>query len=177
MKFYDCQTAPSPRRARIFIAEKGLDIETVEVDLGAGEQFTEAFKRLNPRCTVPVLELDDGTAITENIGIATYLEAIAPEPVMMGATATEKALISTWNARVEFEGLMAVAEAFRNRTRGMRNRATTGPTDYAQIPELADRGLQRAREFLAMLDQQLSRHAYIAGDTFRAPRALPVRFD
>jgi len=166
MKFYDCQTAPSPRRARIFIAEKGLDIETIEIDLGTGEQFGDAFRRLNPRCTVPVLELDDGTTITENIGIATYLEAAYPAPPLMGTTHQEKALIATWNARIEFEGLLPIADAFRNRTKGMKDHAITGPTKYAQIPALAERGLERAREFFGTLDQRLATSTFIAGEVY-----------
>lgn len=166
MKFYDCKTAPSPRRARIFIAEKGLDIETIEIDLSAGEQFDEAFRAINPRCTVPVLKLDDDTPICENIGIATYLETVRPEPPLMGVTPREKALVASWNARIEFEGLMPTADAFRNRTKGMKDHAITGPTAYAQIPELAERGLDRAREFFAMLDARLGESENIAGDAF-----------
>jgi len=125
MKFYDCQTAPSPRRARIFIAEKGLDIETIEIDLGKAEQLGEEFKReqlgeefkrLNPRCTVPVLELDDGTCLTENAGIAAYLEALVPEPSLLGTSAEEKGSVADWNARMELEGLWPLADALRNRT-------------------------------------------------------------
>ena len=82
MKFYDCSTAPSPRRVRIFLAEKGITLPTVQVDLRNGEQFTPAFRAINPDCTVPVLELDDGTAITDAIGICVYFEAISA-----GATA------------------------------------------------------------------------------------------
>lgn len=166
MKFYDCKSAPSPRRARIFIAEKKLQIETVEIDLGAGEQFSDSFRKLNPRCTVPVLELDNGTTITENIGIATYLEAANPEPSLLGTTAEEKGMIASWNARMEFEGLIPTSEAFRNRTKGLRNNAITGPRSYAQIPELAERGLERAREFLSTLDERLSVSEYIGGEMF-----------
>jgi len=166
MKFYDCSTAPSPRRARIFIREKGLDIETVEVDLGAGEQFSEAFRTLNPRCTVPVLCLDDGTPITENIGIATYLEAAYPDPPLMGVSPKERALIASWNARIEIEGLMPTADAFRNRTKGMKDHAVTGPKPYAQIPELAERGLDRARDFFVTLDERLRESEFIATDAF-----------
>ena len=166
MKFYDCKTAPSPRRARIFIAEKGIELETVEVDLRNEEQLGDAFKAINPRCTVPVLLLDDGTALTENIGIAAYLEAFKPDPPLMGTTATEKGLIATWNARVELEGLWPVADAFRNRSKGLKGRAIVGPTNYAQIPELAERGRARVGEFFAMLDQRLRHSAHIAGDDF-----------
>ena len=166
MRFYDCQTAPSPRRARIFIAEKNLEIETVEIDLGRREQLGEEFRRINPRCTVPVLELDDGTYLTENAGIASYLEARYPDPPLLGTTPEERGLVASWNARVEFEGLWPVADALRNRSKGMVGRAITGPTDYAQIPELAERGAARAREFFEMLDERLSDSEYVAGDAF-----------
>lgn len=166
MKFYDCQTAPSPRRARIFIAEKGLEIETVEVDLAHQEQLSDAFKRLNPRCTVPVLELDDGTCLTENSGIAAYLEAIAPEPPLLGTTPTEKGLVASWNTRMELEGLWPIADAFRNHARGFAGRAITGPTDYEQIPALAERGRARGAEFFDMLNTRLGESEYVAGPGF-----------
>ncbi len=166
MKFYDCQTAPSPRRARIFIAEKGLTVETVEVNLRQREQLTDTFKEINPRCTVPVLQLDDGTCLTENIGIATYLEAMVPEPRLMGTTPEERGLVSSWNARVELEGLWPIADALRNRSKRMAGRAVTGPTNYEQIPELAERGLARGVEFFAMLDQRLADSEYLAGSSF-----------
>ncbi len=166
MKFYDCATAPSPRRARIFIAEKGIDIETIEIDLGGGEQFGEPFRRINPRCTVPVLELDDGTVLTENLGIAAYLEAAFPDPPLLGDTATRKGIVANWNARIELEGLLPTADAFRNRTKGMKNHAITGPKAYAQIPELAERGLDRCRDFFAMLNERLSNNEYIAGEYY-----------
>jgi glutathione S-transferase len=80
MKFYDCKTAPSPRRVRMFIAEKGIELPTVQVDLGAGEQLTDEFKKINPRCTVPVLQLDDGTCLNDTLAICHYLESQFPEP-------------------------------------------------------------------------------------------------
>ena len=166
MKFYDCQTAPSPRRARIFIAEKGLDVETVEVDLGRQEQLSDAFKRVNPRCTVPVLELEDGTCLTENSGIAAYLEALVPEPPLLGTTPTEKGLIASWNSRMELEGLWPIADAFRNRSRGFADRAITGPTSYEQIPALAERGRARGLEFFDMLNARLGESEYVAGPGF-----------
>jgi glutathione S-transferase len=166
MKFYDCQTAPSPRRARIFIVEKGLDIETIEIDLGKAEQLGEEFKRLNPRCTVPVLELDDGTCLTENAGIAAYLEALVPEPSLLGISAVDKGSVADWNARMELEGLWPLADALRNRSKGMVGRAITGPTDYQQIPELAERGLARATEFFEMLNERLGQSEYVAGNFF-----------
>ena len=166
MKFYDCSGAPGPRRARMFIAEKGLSIDTVQVDLMKGEQFTPAFKRLNPRCTVPVLGLDDGTLLTENQGIARYLEETCPEPPLLGNNAIEKALVANWNARVECEGLSAVAECFRNSSAGFENRGMPGQIEHAQIPALVERGRMRAVEFLGTLDEQLADKTFICGDNF-----------
>ncbi|MDH3861727.1 MAG: glutathione S-transferase, partial [Gammaproteobacteria bacterium] len=127
MKFYDCRTAPSPRRVRIFLAEKGLDIETVEVDLGAGEQFSEAFRKVNPDCVVPALELDDGSVISEVLAICQYLEELQPAPSLLGSTPEERARVTMWNAKVEQQGLWAMAEAFRNSAKGLADRAVTGP--------------------------------------------------
>lgn len=166
MKFYDCSTAPSPRRARIFIAEKNLSVETIEVDLARNEQLSPAFRAVNPRCTVPVLVLDDGTTLTENQGIAAYLDAAFPEPPLLGRSPAERGLVANWNARCELEGLWAVAECFRNRSKGLANRAITGPRDFAQIPELAERGRARAEEFLLTLDERLRDSPYLAGEFF-----------
>ena len=151
---------------RIFIAEKSLDIETIEVDLAREEQLGAAFKQINPGCTVPVLILDDGTTLTESAGIFAFLEAYQPEPPLLGTTVTEKGLIANWNARIELEGRLPLADAFRNRARGLKDRAIIGPTGYAQIPELAERGRAQGAEFFAMLDRRLADTEYIAGAKF-----------
>ena len=114
MKFYDCATAPSPRRVRMFIAEKKLEIPVVEVDLGSQEQHTEAFARLNPNRTVPVLELADGTALTTSHAICRYLEDVHPEPALMGRDSQERGRIADLDWRIEQEGFLAVGESFRN---------------------------------------------------------------
>ena len=168
MKFYDCKTAPSPRRVRIFLAEKGLDVETIEVDLAAGEQFSEAFRQLNPDCVVPVLELDDGSSLTEVMGICRYLEAIQPDPPLFGATPLEQGRVQSWISKIEQQGLAAMADAFRNATPGLKGRALPGPDRYEQIPELAERGRQRVQSFLARLDRRLAESDYLAGDAFSA---------
>src|SRR6516162_9765373 len=105
MKFYDCVTAPSPRRVRIFLAEKGLSVPTVQVDLRNGEQFTPAFRALNPDCMVPVLELDSGAAITDIIAICRYFEELHPDPPLMGRSAEERAVIESWLRRIEWDGI------------------------------------------------------------------------
>src|SRR5712671_5301684 len=134
MKFYDFALAPSPRRVRIFLAEKGIAVPTVQVNLRAGEQFTPEFRAVNPDCTVPVLELDDGVRITDAIGICVYFEASHPEPPLMGTGAQERALITSWQRIAEREGFYAVMEAFRNTTPRLEGRGLPGPLDLAQIP-------------------------------------------
>ena len=161
---YDCTTAPSPRRARILLAEKGVAHETVQVDLRGGEQLGDAFRQINPQCTVPVLRTDDGLTLTDNAAITAYLEARYPQPPLLGVTPQEKAEIASWQWRVEFEGLLAIAETMRNGSPAMANRALPGPVDYAQIPELAQRGLQRVQRFFTTLNDRLAERAFIATD-------------
>jgi glutathione S-transferase len=163
---HDCSTAPSPRRARIVLAEKGVVHETVQVDLRAGEQLGEAFRRVNPACTVPVLQTDDGLTLTDNAAIAAYLEARFPEPALFGSTPAQKAEVASWNWRVEFEGLLAIAEAMRNSAPAMANRALPGPVNYPQIPELAQRGQARVQQFFVDLDRRLAGRGFVAGERF-----------
>lgn len=163
---YDCTTAPSPRRARILLAEKGAVHDTVQVDLRNGEQLGDAYRRINPQCTVPALRTDDGMLLTDNAGITAYLEARFPQPALLGEAPLEKAEIASWNWRIEFEGLLAVADALRNSAPSMAHRALPGPMDYAQIPELAQRGLARIQQFLVSLNDRLARREFIATDRF-----------
>ena len=161
---YDCATAPSPRRARMLLAEKGIAHETIAVDLKTGEQLGDAYRAINPQCTVPALRTEEGLVLTDNAAIAAYLEARYPEPPLLGRTPREKAEIASWNWRIEFEGLMAIAEAMRNRAPAMVNRALPGPVDYPQIPELAERGLARVQQFFVTLDDRLAGREFIATD-------------
>ncbi len=163
---YDCATAPSPRRARILLAEKGVPHATVQVDLKSSEQLGEDFRRINPQCTVPALVTEEGPVLTDNAAIAAYLEARFPEPALLGRTPLEKAEIAGWQARIEQEGLMAIAEGFRNGSPAMAGRALTGPSDYAQIPALVERGVARARTFFAALDAHLAGRDFIATGRF-----------
>jgi len=166
MKFYDCKTAPSPRRVRIFMAEKGIEIETVQIDLGSGEQFADAFRAINPDCVVPALQLDDGSCISEVLAICHYLEAQHPEPTLLGTTDEERARTLMWNSKVEQQGLWAVADAFRNAAKGLKDRAATGLVGYPQIPELAKRGRGRVEQFFRRLDEQLADNEFVAGDRY-----------
>ncbi|MDP1743062.1 MAG: glutathione S-transferase [Polaromonas sp.] len=163
---YDCATAPSPRRARILLAEKGVAHDTVQIDLRTREQMGEAYRRINPQCTVPALRTDEGVMLTDNAAIAAWLEAHCPQPPLMGSTALEKAEIASWQWRIEFEGLTAIAECLRNSSPAMANRALPGPVDYPQIPELAQRGLVRVQQFFATLNQRLEGRDFIAADQF-----------
>ena len=166
LTLYDCATAPSPRRARIFLAEKGIAHETIQVDLKNSEQLSSAYQKINPQCTVPALLTEEGIVLADNAAITAYLEARYPEPPLLGITPNEKAQIASWNWRVEFEGLMAVAEALRNSAPAMANRALPGQMDYPQIPELAQRGLARLQQFFGMLDERLADRNFIASDSF-----------
>jgi glutathione S-transferase len=163
---YDCATAPSPRRARILLAEKGVAHETVEVDLRKGEQLSDTYRKVNPQCTVPALQTDDGLLLTDNAAITAYLEARFPEPPLLGSSPQEKAEIASWNWRIEFEGLLAIAEAMRNSAPAMANRALPGPVDYPQIPALAQRGLARVQQFFVTLNDHLAGRDFIAADRF-----------
>jgi len=150
----------------MFIAEKGIEIPTVEVNLGEQEQLTDEFKAINPRCTVPVLELDDGTCLNESLAICHYLESEFPEPNLMGNNGLEQALVINWHEQVIIEGFLAIAEVFRNRAKGFAGRALTGPENYEQVPELIDRGFRRLEVFMGQLDDQLAQSAYVALDRF-----------
>ncbi|MDM0005959.1 glutathione S-transferase [Variovorax sp. J22G73] len=163
---YDCATAPSPRRARILLAEKGIAHDTVQVDLARGEQLGAAYREINPQCTVPALRTEEGALLADNAAIAAYLEARYPEPALMGVTPQEKAEVASWNWRVEFEGLMAIAETLRNSSPAMADRALPGPVNYAQIPELAQRGLVRVQKFFETLNERLAGREFLAADRF-----------
>ena len=169
MKLYDYTVAPNPRRVRIFLAEKGIALPTIQVDLRAGEQFTPEFRAINPACTVPVLEFDNGQRIAEVVAICVYFEAIHPDPPLMGTGPQDRAIVAAWQSRAEREGLLAVAEAFRNSTPGLKGRALPGPNDYEQIPALAERGRTRVARFFTAIDRELADREFIAGDRYTIP--------
>jgi glutathione S-transferase len=166
MKLYQSDASPNSRRVRIFLAEKGISMPIVPVDLGAKEQFSEAYAAINPRRVVPTLVLDDGTAIAEVPAILRYLEEIHPEPPLLGATPKAKALVAMWERRVELEGFASVMEAVRNAVPGLKNRAIAGPHDYEQIPALVERSKQRVRNFYADFNARLADIRFVAGDEF-----------
>ena len=130
MKLYQSDRAPNPRRARMFMAEKGIDLDQVEIinlDIMAGENLTDEYKRKNPLGGVPTLELDNGTCIAESMAISRYFEEIHPEPPLMGSNPEEKAIIEMWNRRMELNLLFPVAMAFRNLSRAFEDREIARP--------------------------------------------------
>ena len=168
MKFYDNAVAPSPRRVRMFIAEKGLEIETVEIDIRAGEQFTDTFRGINPFCTVPVLELDDGSHLITTDGCYAWLEETYPDPPLLGRTVAERARVADALQIIMFHGQMAVSETLRNSMEAMVDRGIIGPDDYAQIPALADRGRTRGARFMTTLNGMIGDRSFVVGDVFTA---------
>jgi len=166
MLLYDFELAPNPRRVRMFMAEKGIEIPRVQVNLRQGEQFHAQFMRDNPAMIVPALSLDDGTLLTETMAICRYLEALHPTPSLFGVDAKTQALVEMWSRRAEFEGFMAVAEALRNSVERFKDRALPGPRNYAQIPALVERGKARAAGFFEDLEAGLAGKTWLAGEGF-----------
>ena len=166
MKLYQSNASPNSRRVRIFLAEKSISMPLVPVDLGAKEQFSDAYAAINPRRVVPTLVLDDGTAIGEVPAILRYLEEVHPEPRLLGVTPRTKAEVAMWERRAEMEGFASAMEAVRNAVPGLRNRAIAGPHDYEQIPALVERSRLRVRNFYADFDARLGEVPFVAGDQF-----------
>jgi len=160
MKLYDGGRAPNPRRVRIFLAEKGIAIPTEQVDLGKFEHTSPAYRAINPLQRVPALVLDDGTVITESIAICRYFEALQPEPNLFGRTALEIALVDMWSRRLELHLYGAVQQVFRHLHPGMKD------FEVPQVAAWGEANKPRVAAFLRILDEQLARHAFAAGDRF-----------
>ncbi|MFN3746669.1 MAG: glutathione S-transferase [Hyphomicrobiaceae bacterium] len=160
MKLLETRVAPNPRRVRIFLAEKGIQVPTEELDLMKGELKTEGFTKLNRLQRVPVLQLDDGTAISESIAICRYFEELQPEPPLFGTGALGKALVEMWQRRVELNLLGPVAAAFRHLHPAM------APFEVPQVPAWGEANKAKAHEMLQVLDEQLAGSRFIAGDAY-----------
>jgi glutathione S-transferase len=165
---YESKGSPNARRVRIFIAEKGIDIPTKPVDLGAKEQFSDAYRAINPRSQVPALALADGPVIAEVLAIWRYLEEAYPQTPLLGTTAKSKALVTMWERRAELDGFAPVMEGVRNAVAGLKGRALSGPHAYDQIPELIARSKQRVANFFADFNERLETVRFVAGDDFSA---------
>lgn len=160
MKILETRTAPNPRRVRIFLAEKGVTVPFEEIDLMKGALKTPEFTKLNKFQRVPVLVLDDGTAIAETMAICRYFEEANPNPPLMGRDAKEKAVIEMWNRRMELGLMMAVASAFRHGHPAMAH------LEVPQVKEWGEANKPRALEIVKMLDEELASRRYIAGDAY-----------
>jgi glutathione S-transferase len=166
MKVYTYDPAPNPQRLAIYLRLKGIDVETRQVDMANGEQLTDDYRRINPAGTVPALVLDDGTVLSEVIGMYTYLEALHPEPPLMGHTPLERAQVVSWCHRLASGLTLGIASVFRNRSKGFRDRGLPGPLNLPQIPDLIERGQMQIDFYLPQLDAQLADSTWLAGDHF-----------
>jgi len=160
MQLYDGGRAPSPRRVRIFLAEKGIEVPKIPVDLGKLEQKSRSFTALNPMQRVPALVLDDGTVITETMAICRYFEALHPEPNLFGHDALESAKVEMWSRRVELGLYAAVQAVFRH------THPTMATVEVPQLPQWAEVNKPRVMNFLAILDHELASRRFLAADRF-----------
>ena len=168
MKFFDFEMAPNPRRARIFMAEKGIEgVEIIQIDLGDNrENVGEEYRSINPSCTVPALVLEDGTLISESVAICRYFEEVQPNPPLMGRDPKEKAVVEMWQRQVELQGYMPAGDAFRNYNKRFAGRALAGNDSYEQIPELVTRSRTRVERFFNLLNDHMESREFIASDVF-----------
>ena len=160
MKLFDGGRAPNPRRVRVFLAEKGLTVPLVPVDMGALEHRGEQVALRNPLRRLPVLELDDGTIITESIAICRYFEELHPEPALFGKGALGKAKVEMWQRRLELNLMASVAAAFRHIHQAMKE------WEVPQIPEWGEANKPKVIEFLYLLDHELAEREFAAGDAY-----------
>jgi glutathione S-transferase len=159
MKIYNSSVAPNPRRVRIFLAEKGIQVPYEEVDLAKAENRQPEFRRINPLAAVPVLELDDGAHIAESVAICRYFEELYPEPSLFGVDAQERATVEMWQRRMEFILLGPIADAFRLQHEFFKGR-------IRQCPEYAAIRKQDALERLQWLNSEMAGRRFIAGNNF-----------
>jgi glutathione S-transferase len=159
MILHDLSAGMHPRRVRIFLAEKGLSIERREVDAAGGANATKDFIRLNPLGKLPVLELDDGSAIAESLAICGYVEAMHPDPPLMGRTPREAADVEMWTLRMDHELSQMITLVFVHSSDFYRGRVE-------QIPEVANWARGRAIETMNWLDRELAGRRHIAGENY-----------
>ncbi|KAA2236175.1 glutathione S-transferase family protein [Salinarimonas soli] len=160
MKLHDSGRAPNPRRVRIFLAEKGVTIPLVPVDIGRGDHKSPAFTALNPFQRSPVLELDDGTAIAESVAICRYVEELHPAPALFGTDARERAIVEMWQRRLEFGLLAAIAAVFRHLHPAMAE------WEVPQVAAWGEANRPKVEETLRILDAHLADKPFVAGERF-----------
>ena len=160
MKLYDAGRAPNPRRVRVFLAEKGVTVPIVSIDLARLEHKAPAYVAVNPLQRTPALELDDGTVITESIAICRYFEEMHPEPPLFGTGVLERARVEMWQRRLEFGLLGTVAAVFRHLHPAMAE------MEVPQVAAWGETNKPRVIEFLRFLDDELADRRFIVGDLF-----------
>ncbi|BDA85314.1 glutathione S-transferase [Aureimonas sp. SA4125] len=160
MKLFDGGLAPNPRRVRIFLAEKGIDVPLVPVDMAAFEHRGDGVTARNPLQRLPVLEFDDGSVLTESVAICRYFEERHPEPPLFGTGALGRARVEEWNRRLELNLLASVAAAFRHLHPAMRE------WEVPQIASWGEANKPKAEAFLRILDARLSENRFVAGEAF-----------
>lgn len=168
MKLYDCLIAPNPRRVRIFLAEKNIEIDKIEIDILRGRNLEPDFVAINPRAVVPTLELDDGTRIDEAAAIWRYFEEIQPDPPLLGRDALEKALIESWERRADQDGMLSARDFIRNQVPVFDGRGHPGRRGDAQITALVERGKNGMQLFHELLERQLENYTFVVGDNISA---------
>jgi len=166
VKLYTFEPAPNPKRVHLMMQYKGIDMETIPVDMMTGEQRSEDFGRINPLHTLPVLMLDDGTLLTEVISICSYLESIYPEKPLMGSEPLEKAQILGWSHWLFTQIFIPTADVFRNSNPAFAGHALPGTLALEQIPDLIDRGKARLADNLPKVDKHLQDKDFLMGDAF-----------
>ena len=159
MRIIEAKGTPNGRRVRVFLAEKGITIEGVNIDLRAGANLAAEHRARNPFGRIPVLELDDGTFIAESVAISRYFEELQPKPPLFGTDAKSRAIVEMWNRRAELNFLMPVAQAFRNITGFFKDREPIS-AEWGQISQTA------AAEALPLFDAALAKTKFLAGVTF-----------
>jgi glutathione S-transferase len=170
MKLHFHPYTASSRRVLLFLGEKGLELPRVFVDVKGSEHFTDAYRRKNPAGTVPLLELDDGTFLSESVAICRYLELLHPDPPLFGVTPKEQAVVEMWQRRVELEGLLPCFDTFRNRDPVFDGRARAGwAAGLPRIPELVQRTPILLGRLLGWIDDELAEHPWVAGERFSIP--------
>jgi glutathione S-transferase len=164
MHLYTYDSAPNPRRLAYFLAYKGVELDTTQIDMRENHHRGEDFLRINPLGTLPALQTDEGVLLTEVIGICDYVESRFPDAPLMGSGPLERALVLSWDHRIFVSVFEAFAEILRNRSPAFAHRALPGPIDVEQIPALVDRGRQRMRAGLRLFDSELGDRAFLCGD-------------
>ena len=167
MKLYSWSLGVSPRRVRIFLAEKGIEVPMEDVGVPDQPGLKPEFLAAHPERAVPILELDDGACISEAMAICAYFEALHPDPPLMGVDPKSKAVVAMWERRADLDGLRGGMEFIRNAHPMFADRAFAGwSTPVAQIPALVARGQARVRRFFDIFDGQLADHEFVAGDRY-----------